>query len=268
VAVPTFLHAECVIDVATAGCDILCEKPLALDAASAQKMVEATEGHAVILMVGQVLRFWPHYCRIKELIDRGTLGAIQSISAYRLSKFPPWSSWFADPQKSGGCLLDLQVHDVDFIHWLWGQPELVRTCGIRSEAGSWDHVWTTLVYPECVAHVEASYLMPPSWPFSSGIRLQGRQGCIEYTFGVHGNIEERAEGQHRFVLYGAEGAPTNLEVSTEDAFVNELRYFLDCVRSRQRPVLCPAEESLQVMRVMDASRRSVENSETVRLSGV
>ena len=89
VAVPTFLHAECVTDAATAGCDILCEKPLALDAASAEKMIEATEGHAVILMVGQVLRFWPHYCRIKELIARGGLGAIQSISAYRLSKFPP-----------------------------------------------------------------------------------------------------------------------------------------------------------------------------------
>jgi predicted dehydrogenase len=164
-------------------------------------------------------------------------------------------------------LLDLQVHDVDFIHWLLGHPEQVRTFGIRSEAGSWDHVWTTLVYGERVVHVEASYLMPASWPFSSGIRLQGPQGCIEYTFGVHGNIEERAEGQHRFVLYGAEGTPTTLDVPSGDAFVNELRYFLDCVRYRQRPVLCPAEESLQVMRVMDASRRSAENSEAVRLSG-
>lgn len=266
VAVPTFLHAECVVDASMAGCDVLCEKPFALDAASAERMIEAAERHGVILMVGQVLRFWPHYCRIKELLDLGVLGDVQSITAYRLSKFPPWSTWFADPQKSGGCLLDLQVHDIDFIHWLLGHPEMVRTYGIRSEAGSWDHVWTTLGYGERVVQVEASYLMPASWPFSSGIRVQGPKGCIEYTFGVHGNIEERSEGLHRFLLYGAESAPMNLNVSSEDPFVNELRYFLDCVRSRKKPVLCPAEKSLQVMRVMDASRQSAEKCETIRLS--
>jgi len=267
VALPTFLHAECAIDAARAGCDVLCEKPLALDAASAEKMIESAGRQGVIMMVGHVLRFWPHYRRIKELVDQGALGGIQSIAAYRLSSFPRWSSWFADPQQSGGCLLDLQVHDIDFIHWLLGQPELVRTCGILSKAGSWDHVWTELGYGKRLVRVEASNLMPPSWPFSSGIRLQGPKGCIQYTFRVQGNIEERSEGQHRLVLYGAEGAPTNLDVFPEDAFVNELRYFLDCVRSRKKPVLCPVEESLQVMQVMDASRRSAESCETVRLSG-
>jgi predicted dehydrogenase len=267
VAAPTFLHEECVVEAAKAGCDILCEKPFALDAASAERMLEVAERQRVILMVGQVLRFWPHYRRIKELVDAGALGAIQSISAYRLSKLPPWSSWFADPQKSGGCLLDLQVHDVDFVHWILGHPALVRTIGIRSEAGSWDHVWTTLGYGDRVASIEASYLMPASWPFSSGIRLQGARSCIEYTFGVRGNINEREEGHHQFVLYGADGAPTTLEVPPEDAFVNELRYFLNCVRSRQKPELCPTEESLELMRVMDASRRSVESCEAVRLSG-
>ncbi len=46
-----------------------------------------------------------------------------------------------------------------------------------------------------------------------------------------------------------------------------LHHILDCVRSRQKPALCPAEESLQVMRVMDASRRSAESCEAVRFSG-
>ncbi len=267
VATPTFLHEQCVVEAAKVGCDILCEKPFALDTSSAERMLEAAERHSVILMVGQVLRFWPHYRRIKELVDAGTLGAIRSISAYRLSKLPPWSSWFADPQKSGGCLLDLQIHDVDFAHWLLGHPTLVRTAGLRSEAGSWDHVWTVLGYGEQVAHIEASYLMPDSWPFSSGIRIEGPKGCIEYTFGVRGNIEERDQGQHLFALYGTDGGVTTPEVPPGDAFANELRYFLECVRSRKKPALCPAEESLEVMRVMDASRRSVETCEAVRLSG-
>ncbi len=244
----------------------MCEKPFALDGDSAERMLEATERHHVVLMVGQVLRFWPHYCQVKELVDAGTLGAIRSITAYRLSKLPPWSSWFADPQKSGGCLLDLQVHDVDFVHWILGHPALVHTSGLRSEAGSWDHVWTTLGFGQRVAYIEASYLMPASWPFSSGIRLQGPKGCVEYTFRVRGNIEEREEGQHRLVLYGADQTPISLDVPPGAPFVNELQYFLDCVRSRQKPVLCPAEESLEVMQVMDASRRSVESCKAVQLS--
>jgi len=265
VATPTFLHEECVVAAARAGCHILCEKPFALDANSAERMLEETERRGVILMVGQVLRFWPHYRRIKELVDAGALGAVQSITAYRLSKFPPWSSWFADPQKSGGCLLDLSIHDVDFVHWVLGHPALVRSTGIRSATGSWDHVWTTLEYGGPVASIEASYLLPASWPFSTGIRLQGRKGCIEYTFDVRGNVSEREAGHHHFVFYGSEGAPTALEVPPQDAFVNEQKYFLDCVRSHQKPALCPPEESLELMRVMDASRRSAESGEAVRL---
>ncbi|MGA2606209.1 MAG: Gfo/Idh/MocA family oxidoreductase [Terriglobia bacterium] len=265
VAVPTFLHEACAVEAAKAGCAILCEKPFALDVASAQRMLEAAEGYGVILMVGQVLRFWPQYRRIKELVDKGALGSVQSITAHRLSRLPPWSSWFADPLKSGGCLFDLQVHDVDFVHWILGHPEQVRTTGIRSQAGSWDHVWTSLTYGDRVAHVEASYLMPASWPFSSGIRVRGSKGCVEYSFGVRGNIEEREQAQHRFAFYGEDGSVSIPEVPPGDAYVNELQYFFECVRSHQKPELCPAKESVQVIQVIAASWRSAESRDAVQL---
>jgi predicted dehydrogenase len=265
VAVPNFLHEECVIDAAKAGCHILCEKPLALDGAGAERILEAVERRRVILMVGQTLRFWPHYRRIKEMVDAGELGAIRSITAYRLTKFPPCGPWAADPQKSGGCLLDLQVHDVDFVHWILGHPTLVHTSGIRAESGCWDHVWTSLQYSERVAYIEGSFLMPAAWPLSFGVRVQGPKGCVEYTFSLRGDLEQREAAEHRFVFYGAEGVATTLEVPVTDAYVNQLQYFVDCVRSRQKPALCPPEESLEVMRVMDASRRSVESCETIRL---
>jgi predicted dehydrogenase len=265
VAVPTFLHEECVAEAAQAGCHVLCEKPFALDVASAERMLDKAERHQATLMVGQVLRFWPQYRRIKELADNGALGSLWSITAYRLASLPAWSSWFRDPAKSGGCLLDLQIHDVDFVHWIFGNPEMVCTQGIRSEAESWDHVWTSLNYGDRVAQLEASYLMPPSWPFSTGIRLEGSKGCLEYSFGVQGNIEEREKAAHQFIHYEGERS-TMIEVPSADPFVEELRYFFDCIKAGHKPLLCAPEESVQVMRVIEASRQSVESGRPVRFS--
>jgi predicted dehydrogenase len=263
ICLPTDLHEEATVKAAECGRHILCEKPMGLDAASARRMLQAAQAHGRVLMVAHVLRFWPQYARIKELIDAGEVGSLRSVTAHRLSKFPDWSDWFRNPAKSGGCLLDMQVHDVDFIHWILGHPRSVYTVGIQSPAGSWDHVHTTLTYPHAQACVEASSMMPESWPFTAGILVLGTEGALEYTFRVGANIQEREEASHFFRLYKSDGTVSEPTVSTEDAFVAQLRYFVRCVAERQSPRLCAPEETCQVMQVMTASRQSAESSQVV-----
>jgi predicted dehydrogenase len=263
ICLPTDLHEEATVKAAECGRHILCEKPMGLDAASARRMLQAAQAHGRILMIAHILRFWPQYARIKELIDAGEIGSVRSITACRLSKFPPWSDWFRDPARSGGCLLDLQVHDVDFIHWILGHPQSVYTVGIQSPAGSWDHVHTTLTYPHAQACVEASSLMPESWPFTASLLVLGTEGALEYTFRVGANIQERERASHFFRLYKRDGTVSEPAASIEDAFVAQLRYFVRCVAERQSPRLCPPEETCQVMQVMTASRQSAESSQVV-----
>ena len=265
ICLPTDLHEAATVKAAEHGRHILCEKPMGLDAASAQRMLQAAQAHGCILMVAHVLRFWPQYARIKELIEAGEVGSIRSVSAYRLSKFPDWSDWFRNPARSGGCLLDLQVHDVDFVHWILGHPQSVYTVGTRTSPGSWDHVHTTLNYPQAQATIEASSLMPSSWPFSTGIHVLGTAGALEYTFRVGANIQEREQASHFFRLYKSDGAVSEPSASTEDAFAAQLRYFAHCVAQRQPPHLCPPEETCQVMQVMTASRQSAESGRIVAL---
>lgn len=265
ICIPTYLHEEATVEAAARGCHILCEKAMALDAGSAKRMVQAAQAHGRILMVAHILRFWPQYARIKELIDAGEIGSIRSVTAYRLAKYPPWSNWFRDPAKSGGCLLDLQIHDVDFIHWILGHPQSVYTVGIQVPTGSWDHVHTTLTYPHARASIEASYLMPESWPFTTGIYVLGAEGALEYTFRVGANIQEREQASHFFRLYKSDGSVSEPTVSTEDMFVAQLRYFVRCVADHQPPRLCPPEEACQVMQVMTASRQSAECGQVVAL---
>jgi predicted dehydrogenase len=250
VALPTFLHERYAVAAAREGRHVLCEKPLALDAESAGRIVAAAREAGVTLMAGQVLRFWPQYVRIRELVAEGAVGEVRSVSAHRLASYPSWGEWFRDPEKSGGCRLDLQVHDVDFVHWLLGAPESVHTTAVRAESGADDHVVTTLRYPNAVAHVEASYLMPDGWPFTAGVRVAGTLGCLEYTFRVAGNIERRDEAVDRLLLHRAGGTSEEVAVPEEDAFVRMHRYFAECVAEGRPPEICPPEASLEVLRLL------------------
>ncbi|MGO8734069.1 MAG: Gfo/Idh/MocA family protein [Terriglobia bacterium] len=265
IGLPTDLHEKAVVMAAECGRHILCEKSMALDAASARRMLQAAQAHDRIFMVAHVLRFWPQYARIKELIDAGEIGSVISATAYRLSKFPPWMVWFRDPARSGGTLLDLQVHDVDFVHWILGHPQSVYTVGTQSPTGSWDHVHTILNYPHAQASIEASSLMPQSFPFSTRILVVGTEGALEYTFRVATNVQDRDSASHFFRLYKNDGGESEPTASAEDAYVAQFRYFAQCVAERQQPRLCPPEESCQVMQVMSALRQSADTGRVVAI---
>ena len=265
ICLPTNLHEVATVEGVERGLHILCEKPMALDATSAQRMLEAARVQGRILMVAHILRFWPQYVRIKEMIEADEVGSIRSVTAWRLGKYPPWSGWFRDPAKSGGCLLDLQIHDVDFIHWILGHPQSVYTAGIQAPTRSWDHVHTTLAYPQAQVSIEATYLMPDSWPFTTGIRVLGNEAALEYTFCVGANIQEREQASHIFRWYKSNGTVSDLSAPDEDMFTAQLRYFVGCVADRQPPCLCPPEETCQVMQVMTASRQSAESGQVITL---
>jgi predicted dehydrogenase len=161
--------------------------------------------------------------------------------------------------------LDLQVHDVDFIHWILGHPRSVYTVGIQAPTGSWDHVHTTLTYPQAQASIEASLLMPSSWPFTTSTYVLGTKGALEYTFRGGANIQEREQTLHFFRLYKSDGAVSEPTASTDDRFATQLRYFAHCVAERQSPRRCPPEETCQVMQVMAASRQSAESGQVIPL---
>jgi predicted dehydrogenase len=265
IGLPTDLHEQATIKAAECGRHILCEKSMALDAASARRMLQAARANDRILMVAHILRFWPQYARIKELIDAGEIGTIRSVTCSRLQKYPPWSSWFRDPARSGGCLLDLQIHDVDFVHWILGHPQSVYEVGLQSPTGAWDHVHTILNYPHAHATIEASLMMPEAWPFTTRILVYGSEGALEYAFRVGTNIQERDSAEHFFRLYKNDGTVSEPTSSAEDAFVAQLTYFVKCVTEHQQPSLCPPEETCQVMEVMSALRQSADSGRIVTL---
>jgi predicted dehydrogenase len=141
---PSYLHRDLAIRALEAGKHVLVEKPLALSVEDADAMIAAAERTGKLLMVAQVLRFWPEFAAIKDVLDSGTYGALRGAHFKRVISRPDWSgdNWFADPSKTGGAVVDLHIHDTDFIHYLVGQPSAVWSTGSVSERGQVDYLVT------------------------------------------------------------------------------------------------------------------------------
>ena len=128
ICVPTFLHARITVQAMEAGFHVLCEKPMARTPEQAQVMIDAANRTGKTLMIAHCTRFYSGIRVLKNIIDSGELGKVRSAEFYREggSNAPMgWNDWFHDGDLSGGAMLDLHIHDVDAIRWLFGMPNAV-----------------------------------------------------------------------------------------------------------------------------------------------
>ena len=265
VCLPTFLHEQAVVSAAEAGKDILCEKPIARSLSEVDHMLGAVRRAGVKCMVAQVVRFWPQYAAIKELLDMGRIGQPWMATASRLTSFPGWSTWFGDPALSGGAILDLHIHDLDYVFYLFGRPGRVYAVGHADASGAWNQVVTTLYYGDKAAVAEASFMMPPGFPFTATFRLVGTQGCVEYRFRVGGQVDQRDVATTEFTLYRPDQPPESPLCSDQDPYLAEIEYFVDCVMQGKHPEVATLEEARAVLQIALAAQESLEHGRVVTL---
>ena len=265
ICVPTFLHCETVIAAAERGKHILCEKPVALAVSEVDQMIDAVRRAGVKAMVAQCVRFWPQYAAAKQLLDGGQLGRPLMATASRLAGPPSWSSWFRDPKLSGGAILDLHIHDLDYLFYLFGAPEQVCTVGTASETGAWDDVLTMLRYKTHGASARAGYRMPRGWPFTTSFRILGDEACVEYRFRVGGQIDRRGAATTEFLLFRPGQDPVQPACSSQDAYEAEIEYFVDCLRDGRDPEIAALREARTVLRIALAARESLETGCSINL---
>lgn len=265
ICLPTFMHEEFVTKAAEKGMHVICEKPLALTVEAVDRMLAAVRKAGVTFMVAQVVRFFAHYTKCRELVRDGSLGNVFFASASRLAEPPRWANWFRDPDKSGGALFDLQVHDLDYLMNLFGVPDSVFAVGLQSDSGSWDHVASSLSYPASKVTIEASYRMAPGWPFTSALRLMGTAGSVEYGFRVQGNVDVVEQAQHSLILYSKGGTATRFEIDDPDPYLRELKYFVDVVERGEQPDAVRPADARSVIAVLQATKQSLETGKVVDL---
>ncbi len=238
ICLPTDLHAAVAIAALAAGKHVLCEKPMALTEAECDRMLTAAEEQKRVLMVGQVLRFWPEYGVLADFVRAGNYGAITAATLRRSCGLPDWSSWLPVEARSGGALLDLLVHDIDQALMLFGRPQRVAA---RAAEGA-DAITAELIYPDGLrVRIEGGWLLPGS-PFSMGFEAKAERATLELT----------ADG---LALRDSSGAQ-KLKAPEGDAYDAEVNYFVECCQTGKQPERCPPQASAQAVKLALLLRKS------------
>jgi len=185
VATPNLFHPESVIAAAAAGKHVFCEKPLAIDVASAQRMVEACEAGGVILQVGFNQRYWAQVQIAKQLVESGFIGEVQ---AFRSVYSEPWDVYPAttryryDLAKSGGAtIIDLAIHRIDLSRYLLGDIGAVfaeLTHSVIPDRVD-DNVWLMLRFKSGARACLSSDRYSPA--IADGTDLYGSEGTIHFV---------------------------------------------------------------------------------------
>lgn len=263
VCVPTFLHKEYVMKAADYGIDVICEKPLADTLQDARYMIDYCEEKNVKLLIGHVVRFFPQYAKVRELVSGGTIGDIGVVRTRRGGSFPSgWNSWYSDHAKSGGVILDLIIHDFDFLRWTFGEVERVFAKGVAKRGlKNLDYALVTLVFKTgVIAHVEGTWAHQK---FSSQFEFSGKSGIIEYD-----SLKEEP------VLLsvipsneGNSGVAVPQSPLRKSPYYIELEHFLKCLKADESPIVT-AEDAYKAMEISVAALQSLQSGLPVTLKHV
>jgi predicted dehydrogenase len=250
ICLPTNLHARVAIEALGAGKHVLVEKPMAIDKDAAWQMIAQAKKQKRVLMVAQVLRFFPAYVALRELLSSGRAGKPCWAMFRRRCAAPSWAPWMIDPEQSGGGVFDLLIHDIDLCLHLFGKPENVTAAGFEALATGVDVITAELHYSNGLnAVITGGWHHPKSYPFSMEYTVIAENGTAEFSSLVCAPT-----------LYLADGGVENLAIKEQDGYRAEIEYFLDCCRRRESPSLCPPEESADAVALaqwmLEARRRN------------
>lgn len=277
-------HAPISIKALKAGKHVLCEKPLAINAEEAQKMVDTAKETGKLLMVGFVRRFENNANYIKGAIDNGELGKIYYAKTGYMRKWGNPGGWFCDEKRSGGGpIIDLGVHVIDLIRYITGKPQAVSVMastfnqlGIKPDikgiskynASDYDpkHAFcdvedaaTALIRfdNDMTLSIETSWVLHTKED-NNYLMLYGDKAGVS----MEPEIEFYKEQNHYFVeekpLLGEE---MNL---FEVIFQREMAHFIDCIVNGSE---CrnPGEDGVEIMKIVDAIYESAQTGHEVKI---
>jgi predicted dehydrogenase len=182
VCTPTPTHPELVLAAAAAGRHVLCEKPLALEGATAESMVQACAAAGVQLYPGHVVRYFAEYAALARAVAAGAIGTPAVLRFHRCGARPR-AAWFADPALSGGIIMDQMIHDLDFARWLGGEVESVHARLSDSAPGGSDGVVSAHVTARhrggALSSLTGTWARPGT-RFRYGFHAAGTDGLLSY----------------------------------------------------------------------------------------
>ena len=280
VCTPNMYHTELVVAALNAGKHVICEKPLAPTPDGIHDMIAARDKSGKLLMTAQHFRFQGASQALKREIDGGALGDIYHARSWMIRRgwLPVRPGFIYKKNSGGGPCIDVGVHILDLTLWFMGNPKPIAVSGVAKaplakHAGAFS-VWANATVPDDmdVEDFAAAFVR-----FDNGATL-----ILEVSWLMH----HKTEGEDmQMWLYGTEGGShwpqaeimsTNYQTrqlinSTLQLTADKMEpHALECVEfarcvAEGLPSPVPAEQSLQVMTILDGIYRSQAAGREIRL---
>jgi predicted dehydrogenase len=256
-ATPVPTHAELAVAVAEAGKHCFVEKPLATNAADAERAVSAAGSAGTILMVGHLLEYHPAVARLKELVDSQELGPLYYVYGNRLN--------LGKLRADENALWSLGAHDVSVVLHLIGEEPLecvAHGAGYVREAVQ-DVVFCYLRFPSgIVAHLHLSWLDPHK---ERRLTVVGARRMatfddmlVEGKLAVYDKgFDEDARSWGEYITRS--GDIFSPRIANAEPLRIECEHFIDCIRTGATP-RSDGQSGLRVVRVLEALQRSLDAS--------
>lgn len=258
ITTPTFLHHEQAQAALAAGKHVLCEKPLARTSAQAREIVEAASCSKGILMPAMCLRFWPEWTWVKNAIDDRRFGQVLDARFRRVGEPPAWGqSSFLDGKKSGGALLDLHIHDADFLLHCFGWPQAIYAQGHSKISGEIDHVLAQYRFKNGpMVSAEGSWSMTPGFGFNMSYTVNFDRATVDYDL---------ARGDDSLKLFEEDREPKILKLDEPDGYVGQISHLLKSIEAGKEPTRVTALDGQRSVELCEAAAQSIAQAASVRL---
>jgi predicted dehydrogenase len=276
ICTPNIYHKPLTLEALRAGCHVLCEKPMAMNAAEARQMLAEARRLKRRLMINFSYRFTEQSQALKRQVQSGILGDIYFARTvwHRRRGLPGFGGWFGTKALSGGGpLIDLGVHRLDLALWLMGYPKPVWVLG-----GAYNPIGAELARREgkvfdvedmaagfvrfengATLEVEASWAANIKENELMETRLLGTRGGL-----VQRNRDEGYAFEAEIYLE-REGCPFDMKLHPPvPAVTGAMHHFVDCILKNE-PHTADGAEGLVVMELLDAIYRSAATGEPVRI---
>ena len=264
IGVPNSLHCEIAIKAAKAGKHMVVEKPLCMNLAEADLMIDTCKKANVKLMYAEELCFTPKYVRLKALLDEGALG--RPVLLKQSEKHDgPHADHFWDAEKSGGGVtMDMGCHAIEFFRWMNGRKPIksvyaqMTTSVHKDKTIGDDNAIIILEFENDVIAIAEE-----SWTKLGGMddraEIHGSEG-VAYADVLQGNSIQTYS--KKGVGYAVEKAGntkgwsfTMYEEIWNYGFPQEFAHFVDCVKNDKKPAVT-GEDGRAVLEVIFAAYES------------
>ena len=259
ICVGTNLHFVFVEAALAKGKHVLVEKPLARTYDEAKKIVELALNSSTYIMSAMCLRYWPAWVWLKKVIDSKKYGRCLSLTCKRQTSHPP-GTFYSNDDECGGALLDLHVHDTDFINYCFGMPKAVFSQGYKGPSGGIDHVATHYIYDQSqnapLVTAEGTWTMQEGYGFNMSYTANFEKATACYLL----------DDEETLTLFRSSYEPEIIKLDEGMGYEFEIRSFVDEILRGEKSDMTLLNQAAKSIAIIEAEQVSIRSCSVVTLS--